>query len=208
MYCKHCGKEIDDNSSFCKYCGKAQDNRVSTYNGLIDFFVKKPIVPLYILWVIINTVCLSLGNKWDDDFNMLYPKFDISWDPDFSHPGPFSLDFYLITDYIVYTLLIPLVIFLGYHFFKKVTSIKYRILWALWFIFHITMYKISDFASEEYFFPFIYDDGSWGHGFVYPLFAYDAYDLSELVFYTMIIPIAYWGYLYYKDKKKGIKDIK
>ena len=56
MYCKHCGKEIDDNSSFCKYCGKAQDNRVSTYNGLIDFFVKKPIVPLYILWVIINTV--------------------------------------------------------------------------------------------------------------------------------------------------------
>ena len=22
MYCKHCGKQIDDNSSFCKYCGK------------------------------------------------------------------------------------------------------------------------------------------------------------------------------------------
>ena len=21
MYCKHCGREIDDNSSFCKYCG-------------------------------------------------------------------------------------------------------------------------------------------------------------------------------------------
>lgn len=24
MYCKHCGKEIDDNSTFCKYCGKSQ----------------------------------------------------------------------------------------------------------------------------------------------------------------------------------------
>ena len=22
MYCKHCGREIDDNSEFCKYCGK------------------------------------------------------------------------------------------------------------------------------------------------------------------------------------------
>ena len=22
MFCKHCGKEIDDNSEFCKYCGK------------------------------------------------------------------------------------------------------------------------------------------------------------------------------------------
>lgn len=21
MYCKHCGREIDDNSSYCKYCG-------------------------------------------------------------------------------------------------------------------------------------------------------------------------------------------
>ena len=196
MYCKHCGKEIDDNSSFCKYCGKAQDNRVSTYNGLIDFFVKKPIVPLYILWVIINTVCLSLGNKWDDDFNMLYPKFDISWDPDFSHPGPFSLDFYLITDYIVYTFLIPLVIFLGYHYFKKVTSIIYRICWGLWFLFHIWVYNISDHSFENSFFPFTYIDDKY-------YLIYDAYDLSELVFYTMIIPIAYWGYLYYKDKKKG-----
>lgn len=24
MYCKHCGKEIDDNSTFCKYCGTRQ----------------------------------------------------------------------------------------------------------------------------------------------------------------------------------------
>lgn len=204
MYCKHCGREIDDNSSYCKYCGKAQDNRVSTYNGLIDFFVKKPFVPLYILWVIINTVCLCLGNKWNDNFNMLYPKSDISWDPDFSHPGPFSLDFYLITDYIVYTLLIPLVIFLGYHFFKKVTSIKYRILWALWFIFHIIMYKLSNFDNADSFFPItankIYQLRS---DYDYSFFDYDAYDLTELVFYTMIIPIAYWGYLYYKDKKSA-----
>ncbi len=24
MYCKHCGREIDDNSSFCKFCGREQ----------------------------------------------------------------------------------------------------------------------------------------------------------------------------------------
>ena len=24
MYCKHCGKEIDIDSTFCKYCGKEQ----------------------------------------------------------------------------------------------------------------------------------------------------------------------------------------
>ena len=26
MYCKHCGREIDDNSSFCKFCGKPQNS--------------------------------------------------------------------------------------------------------------------------------------------------------------------------------------
>lgn len=25
MYCKHCGKQIDDDSAFCRYCGKPQD---------------------------------------------------------------------------------------------------------------------------------------------------------------------------------------
>ena len=24
MYCKHCGKQIDDDSSFCRYCGRLQ----------------------------------------------------------------------------------------------------------------------------------------------------------------------------------------
>jgi len=24
IFCKHCGKAIDENSKFCKYCGKEQ----------------------------------------------------------------------------------------------------------------------------------------------------------------------------------------
>jgi TM2 domain-containing membrane protein YozV len=26
MYCRHCGKEIDDNAAFCPYCGKATND--------------------------------------------------------------------------------------------------------------------------------------------------------------------------------------
>lgn len=203
MYCKHCGREIDDNSSFCKYCGKSQDNRVSTSNGLVDFVTNRPIVSLYILWVIINVVCLCRGDKNGEYYDLLYPRFCL--DDDY-----FDLDYYQITDFIVYTILIPLVLFLGYHYFKKVTSTKYRIYWAIWFIFHIVMYKISNLRIDDYFFPFTIakHQDYWGGGYDYPLFAYDAYDLSELVFYTMIIPIAYWGYIYYKDKKKDTEDIK
>lgn len=191
MYCKHCGREIDDNSSFCKYCGKSQDNRVSTSNSLVDFVTNRPIVSLYILWVIINVICLCRGDKNGEYYDLLYPRFCLYGDY-------FDLDYYQITDFIVYTILIPLVIFLGYHYFKKVTSIKYRICWALWFTFNILWYNWSEYEGEyirDRFFPFTKYD-------VYPYFSYYAYDLSELVFYTMIIPIAYWGYLYYKDIKK------
>lgn len=27
MYCKHCGKEIDDDSLYCNYCGKVQEEK-------------------------------------------------------------------------------------------------------------------------------------------------------------------------------------
>lgn len=30
MYCKHCGKEIADNSNFCQYCGGKQDINTTT----------------------------------------------------------------------------------------------------------------------------------------------------------------------------------
>ena len=32
MYCKHCGKEIADNSTFCQYCGGKQDAATTTDN--------------------------------------------------------------------------------------------------------------------------------------------------------------------------------
>ena len=34
MYCKHCGKEIDDNSTFCQHCGK---KLVETKKVVIEF---------------------------------------------------------------------------------------------------------------------------------------------------------------------------
>ena len=198
MYCKHCGREIDVNSSYCKYCGKAQDNRVSASNGIIDFVTNKPIVSSYILWVIANIICLCSGEKDGHLDYILYPKFEYS--------NSISPDHYQITDFIVYAILIPLVLFLGYHYFNKVTSIKKRILWAVWFILNILWYNWSTLEIAYDFFPF----SSIKYAplpiikthYVYPYISYHAYDLSELVFYTMIIPIAYWGYLYYKDKKK------
>ena len=51
MYCKHCGKEIDDNSTFCKYCGKSQGN---AQKGMAI----KPVLIVYIIWTLVNLYLL------------------------------------------------------------------------------------------------------------------------------------------------------
>ncbi len=33
MFCKYCGKEIDDDATFCKYCGKEQENGSGSASG-------------------------------------------------------------------------------------------------------------------------------------------------------------------------------
>ena len=33
MYCKNCGKQIDDNSRFCNYCGASQGERKAAEAG-------------------------------------------------------------------------------------------------------------------------------------------------------------------------------
>ena len=45
MYCKHCGKEISEDSVFCKYCGEKQDENTNTVSDSVDSkseITKKP----------------------------------------------------------------------------------------------------------------------------------------------------------------------
>lgn len=56
MFCKHCGKEIDDNSSFCKYCGKSLKD--VTKQSEMSFWEKKFLT--YLLYFIIGVVVLAI----------------------------------------------------------------------------------------------------------------------------------------------------
>lgn len=81
MYCKHCGKEIADDSKFCQHCGgsqttedsslndipkqKGHDNIVETKgneSSVTKFFVQNKIfIILFVVWVIINLLLLLQG---------------------------------------------------------------------------------------------------------------------------------------------------
>lgn len=62
MYCKHCGKQIDDNSQFCKFCGK---QLTETKNVVIEFSMPNAI----------NTISHAIEKK--QSFPRIYNKFRI-----------------------------------------------------------------------------------------------------------------------------------
>lgn len=72
MYCKHCGKEIADDSMFCRYCGgqllEKAKTREKPLQGFKSLSKKWQIaIMLYAVWFLLS-ICLWLGNVWDDWF--------------------------------------------------------------------------------------------------------------------------------------------
>lgn len=60
MYCKHCGKEIDNDSKFCKECGKPLDIITNSTNIHTSFFQKNLIlISLIVIWYIIGYIYSS-----------------------------------------------------------------------------------------------------------------------------------------------------
>jgi len=97
MYCKHCGKEIDDNSTFCKHCGKSQG---SPLKGIAI----KPIWVFYLIWTLAN-LYLLMGDKSSFAFSYWYP-FD----------GKHLYDF---SEFIVYVFIIPAILYVVYRRYNK-----------------------------------------------------------------------------------------
>ena len=57
MYCKHCGKQIDDDSTFCKYCGKSLSGVTNLPSSLIGFFKQRTVfVALLVIWILLASV--------------------------------------------------------------------------------------------------------------------------------------------------------
>ena len=67
MYCKYCGKEIDDNSSYCKYCGK---QLVDKKKIIVEFTKPKSIDNS-------QTYLKRLGNKYSLFYKILKEKDDV-----------------------------------------------------------------------------------------------------------------------------------
>ena len=71
MYCKHCGKLIDEDSSFCKHCGRKlsdgeRSHSSTTKVGLKEKFTSLPqkyqiAMIVYAIWLL-GWICVLIGN--------------------------------------------------------------------------------------------------------------------------------------------------
>ena len=109
MYCKHCGKEIDDNSTFCKYCGKSQGN---AQKGMAI----KPVWIVYLIWTLAN-LYLLMGENYPIASSYFYPLTSYS---DYGHYN-YSWDkhYYDFSEFIVYVFIIPAILYVVYRRYNK-----------------------------------------------------------------------------------------
>ena len=114
MYCKHCGKQIADDSKFCQHCGGSQDDTTEVKPGSPN---QKKVVEIPIIkanfsdttkwwiigsgiWLVINLYWLFAGGKSSIASNYFQP---------FSEKISYYR-YYDITEFIVYVIGLPLFI--------------------------------------------------------------------------------------------------
>ena len=73
MYCKYCGKQIDDDSKFCKECGKPLNDIASFSNGYMGFLQKHLVlIALVVIWYIIGYLYSS---AYYDNSDIIYGMY-------------------------------------------------------------------------------------------------------------------------------------
>lgn len=129
MYCKHCGKEISEDSVFCKYCGEKQDENTNTVSDSVDSkseITKKPEVIISLpkikseltenqkwwilgisLWVLLHIYCLFGDNHGSNSPDYFVP---------FSQSELYYYDF---TEFLFYVFVLPLLLWGGKMLYKK-----------------------------------------------------------------------------------------
>lgn len=124
VFCKHCGKQITDDSLYCQHCGGKQDagmpsakeskNKQDSSSHISLSFLtyisdnQKKYLIIYVIWVLIHIICWMFGEPNTKSFNpqnCFYPFTDeyIRY--------CFNIKYYDGTEFLVYVFLIPLIVF-------------------------------------------------------------------------------------------------
>lgn len=139
MYCKHCGKEIADDSKFCQHCGGKQEESIASpinnevkpeepkkQERVIEIPTiktnlsdkQKKWVGIYAAWALLNIVFIFIKGNYDNSSRYFFP-FQATWLSD----NTWDLEYYDFSEFLVYAVLLPLIIFFIYKYKDKISKI-------------------------------------------------------------------------------------
>lgn len=153
MFCKQCGKSIDDDSKFCRYCGAEQEssekrpstNKVEiagnvnaqispTFPNLTSFIKEHSVlVIVYTLWFLTNLILLLSGSGHNHFWPYIH-KTGGYYDR-FYQGGTYvkettkidwNLKYYGWPEFIVYIAIVPLVLFIIYKAYNKYEQYQFN----------------------------------------------------------------------------------
>ena len=105
MYCKHCGKEIAEDSTFCNHCGKSQGANHSNITS-------KPVWIVYGMWFLANLILL-MGEKRHNASCCFFPYTEDE------SLYSFVKDFYDFSEFAVYVFILPAILYIIYRWLNK-----------------------------------------------------------------------------------------
>lgn len=140
VYCKHCGKQITDDSLYCQHCGGKQDVEASITRNDNDRkplhdLIKFPFMSfseknkkyffLYVIWILIHIIFWMYGKDSGKSsyglHNVFFPFGNVGY-----YNSSFNLDFYDSTEFLVYVFLLPLIIYFYFKYCHKTLMNKIR----------------------------------------------------------------------------------
>lgn len=148
MYCKYCGKQIDDDSTFCKYCGKSlEDSTNSSQNptksikSLFNLDKRRiDIILAVVLWLIIAAL-VSVINQDIFSFGENFGVFLITL-------GIVGILYWFYNNHCKYKI----------HFFNKSDTTKTKIakyIYIAYTAFFPLVLMPNTFCHEEFFADFV-----------------------------------------------------
>lgn len=120
MYCKYCGKKIDEDSRFCNFCGKKTGE--STLISMIKISKAGVKTYLYTLWLCVNFCFYLFGGQGYTTYDFL-GRSTTYYAANYLYPnGPIRIywgtNYYDITDFIFYVVIVPLALLSLYKLFR------------------------------------------------------------------------------------------
>lgn len=228
MYCRHCGKELPNDSNFCPNCGSKQEQgkRVAELQTkIVGFYCNhKGLSVVYVAWFLLHITLWIFSNpihthryglrgnysSYDIDLSDAFYPFDKPLS-DYAN-AKFSLldncDVYDFSEFFFYTVIIPFIIVGLYKLFlfffskmKRRSRVTWIVLYAIWSVIHVVLW-VFPLTLKPFPFPqsnFYPFVQTYSSGTKIFFDKLEIYDYSEFLFYVFLVPFLILCFVLYKE---------